>query len=133
MEEKIGSNRQHKLILQNRGKGNITGICDVVSFDENAVVLDTDMGLLTIKGKELHVSRLGEHTRAFIKIQDGCNQFCSYCIIPYTRGRVRSRKPEEIMEEIKGLVDKGYREVVLTGIHLSSYGLDLDGITLLDG
>ena len=58
MEEKIGSNRQHKLILQNRGKGNITGICDVVSFDENAVVLDTDMGLLTIKGKELHVSRL---------------------------------------------------------------------------
>ena len=66
------------------------------------------------------------------KIADGCNQFCSYCIIPYTRGRVRSRKPEEIMEEIKGLVDKGYREVVLTGIHLSSYGLDLDGITLLD-
>ena len=58
MEEKIGSNRQHKLILQNRSKGNITGICDVVSFDENAVVLDTDMGLLTIKGKDLHVSRL---------------------------------------------------------------------------
>ena len=58
MEEKIGSNRQHKLILQNRSKGNITAICDVVSFDENAVVLDTDMGLLTIKGKELHVSRL---------------------------------------------------------------------------
>ena len=58
MEEKIGSNRQHKLILQNRSKGNITGICDVVSFDENEVVLDTDMGLLTIKGKELHVSRL---------------------------------------------------------------------------
>ena len=58
MEEKIGSNRQHKLILQNRSKGNITGICDGVSFDENAVVLDTDMGLLTIKGKELHVSRL---------------------------------------------------------------------------
>ena len=58
MEEKIGSNRQHKFILQNRSKGNIPGICDVVSFDENAVVLDTDMGLLTIKGKELHVSRL---------------------------------------------------------------------------
>ena len=58
MEEKIGGSRQHKLILQNRSAGNITGICDVVSFDENAVVLDTDMGLLTIKGKELHVSRL---------------------------------------------------------------------------
>ena len=58
MEEKIGSNRQHKLILQNRGKGNITGICDVVSFDENEIVLDTEMGLLTIRGKELHVKRL---------------------------------------------------------------------------
>ena len=80
----------------------------------------------------LHINKIADHTRAFIKIQDGCNQFCSYCIIPYTRGRVRNRKPEEIMEEIKGLVDKGYREVVLTGIHLSSYGLDLDGITLLD-
>lgn len=80
----------------------------------------------------LHINKIADHTRAFIKIQDGCNQFCSYCIIPYTRGRVRSRKPEEIMEEIKGLVDKGYQEVVLTGIHLSSYGLDLDGITLLD-
>lgn len=80
----------------------------------------------------LHINKIADHTRAFIMIQDGCNQFCSYCIIPYTRGRVRSRKPEEIMEEIKGLVDKGYREVVLTGIHLSSYGLDLDGITLLD-
>lgn len=80
----------------------------------------------------LHINKIADHTRAFIKIQDGCNQFCSYCIIPYTRGRVRSRKLEEIMEEIKGLVDKGYREVVLTGIHLSSYGLDLDGITLLD-
>ena len=80
----------------------------------------------------LHINKIADHTRAFIKIQDGCNQFCSYCIIPYTRGRVRSRKPEEIMEEIKGLVDGGYREVVLTGIHLSSYGLDLDGITLLD-
>lgn len=80
----------------------------------------------------LHINKIADHTRAFIKIQDGCNQFCSYCIIPYTRGRVRSRKPEEIMEEIQGLVDKGYREVVLTGIHLSSYGLDLEGITLLD-
>lgn len=58
MEEKIGSGRQHKVILQNRKAGSITGISDVVSFDENAVVLDTDMGLLTIKGKELHVSRL---------------------------------------------------------------------------
>lgn len=67
-----------------------------------------------------------EHTRAFIKIQDGCNQFCSYCIIPYTRGRVRSREAESILNEIRGLVQRGYREFVLTGIHLSSYGLDDD-------
>lgn len=70
-----------------------------------------------------------EHTRAFIKIQDGCNQFCSYCIIPYARGRVRSRREEEILEEVRSLAANGYKEVVLTGIHISSYGLDFDGIT----
>jgi threonylcarbamoyladenosine tRNA methylthiotransferase MtaB len=69
-----------------------------------------------------------EKTRAFIKIQDGCNRFCSYCIIPYVRGRVRSRKEDEILAEITGLVEKGYKEVVLTGIHISSYGTDL-GLT----
>ena len=65
-----------------------------------------------------------DHQRAYIKIQDGCNQFCSYCIIPYTRGRVRSRKPEHIMEEITRLAKKGVKEFVLTGIHISSYGMD---------
>ena len=68
-----------------------------------------------------------EHTRAFIKVQDGCNQFCSYCIIPYTRGRVRSRRPEDVAEEIRGLAAQGYKEMVLTGIHLSSYGVDFPG------
>lgn len=98
------------------------------NVDEDSLI---DIGK-TREYETLHISRIADHTRAFIKIQDGCNQFCSYCIIPYTRGRVRSRRPEEILEEVKGLVDKGYREVVLTGIHLSSYGLDLEGITLLD-
>ncbi|MGN1084624.1 MAG: MiaB/RimO family radical SAM methylthiotransferase, partial [Lachnospiraceae bacterium] len=65
-----------------------------------------------------------EHTRAYLKIEDGCNQFCSYCIIPYVRGRVRSRAEEEILAEVERLASEGYREVVLTGIHLSSYGLD---------
>lgn len=74
--------------------------------------------------EEFFVDRLGGHTRAFVKVQDGCNQFCSYCIIPYTRGRVRSRKAEEILREIEALVSEGYREIVLTGIHLSSYGID---------
>ncbi len=75
--------------------------------------------------ERLGIKRGSEHTRAFIKIQDGCDQFCSYCIIPYTRGRVRSRRPEEILKEALGLVDLGYMEIVLTGIHLSSYGEDL--------
>lgn len=74
--------------------------------------------------EELNVITTMEKTRAFIKIQDGCNRFCSYCIIPYVRGRVRSRKEEEILTEIAGLVEKGYKEIVLTGIHISSYGTD---------
>ena len=74
--------------------------------------------------EELSITRTAEHTRAYIKVQDGCNQFCSYCIIPYTRGRVRSRKKEEICREVELLAGNGYQEVVLTGIHLSSYGVD---------
>lgn len=74
--------------------------------------------------EELSLSRTAGHTRAFMKIQDGCNQFCSYCIIPYTRGRVRSRRPEEVVAEVRELAAAGYQEVVLTGIHLSSYGVD---------
>lgn len=74
-----------------------------------------------------------DHVRAFIKIQDGCNQFCSYCIIPYARGRVRSRAMEDIEREVKALAEKGYKEIVLTGIHLSSYGKDFDDdVTLID-
>ncbi len=74
----------------------------------------------------LHLSTTGEHTRAYIKVQDGCNQFCSYCIIPYARGRVRSREKEDVVEEVKRLAHNGYKEIVLTGIHLSSYGIDLE-------
>ena len=76
--------------------------------------------------EEFRVLKHKEHTRAFIKIQDGCNQFCSYCIIPYTRGRVRSRSIEEIEKEVRDLVNAGYKEVILTGIHISSYGLDFE-------
>lgn len=70
----------------------------------------------------LSICRIKQHTRAFIKIQDGCNQFCSYCVIPYTRGRVRSRQPQDVLEEVARLAENGCREIVLTGIHLSSYG-----------
>lgn len=81
--------------------------------------------------EELSLSRTTEHTRAYIKVQDGCNQFCSYCIIPYARGRVRSRSRDSVLGEVRQLAENGYKEVVLTGIHLSSYGVDT-GDTLLD-
>lgn len=79
----------------------------------------------TTEYEELKLTKTGEHTRAYIKVQDGCNQFCSYCIIPFARGRVRSRKPEDVVSEVSRLAENGYQEVVLTGIHLSSYGIDL--------
>ena len=74
--------------------------------------------------EELSIASTAEHVRAYIKVQDGCNQFCTYCIIPFARGRVRSRKIEDVLREVETLAAKGYREVVLTGIHLSSYGMD---------
>jgi threonylcarbamoyladenosine tRNA methylthiotransferase MtaB len=83
-----------------------------------------DIGDASQPFEELTLSRTAEHTRAFIKVQDGCNQFCSYCIIPYARGRVRSRKPDSVIREVQALAGQGYKEIVLTGIHLSSYGVD---------
>ena len=83
----------------------------------------TDMGG-SCEYEEMQLRQPTEHTRAYIKIQDGCNQFCSYCVIPYARGRVRSRRAEDILQEIRGLAATGFREVVLTGIHISSYGMD---------
>lgn len=82
--------------------------------------------------EELKVNHNYGKTRSYIKIQDGCNQFCSYCIIPYTRGPIRSRQPEAVIEEIKQLVENGYKELVLTGIHLASYGKDLKNTSLFD-
>ncbi len=76
--------------------------------------------------EEATLTRTAEHTRAYIKIQDGCNQFCSYCAIPLARGRVRSRRAEDVLREVEGIAEAGYKEIVLTGIHISSYGIDLE-------
>lgn len=84
-----------------------------------------------VEYEEMQLKRTADHTRAYIKIQDGCNQFCSYCIIPFARGRVRSRRPSDVISEAAALVEAGYQEVVLTGIHISSYGIDLEGADLL--
>ena len=86
----------------------------------------------TAEYEEMRLQETSGHTRAYIKIQDGCNQFCSYCIIPSARGRVRSRSQEDILTEVRGLAEKGYKETVLTGIHISSYGVDKGKPALLE-
>ena len=86
----------------------------------------------TAEYEEMTLKQTAEHTRAYIKIQDGCNQFCSYCIIPYTRGRIRSRELDDILKEVHRLADNGYQEIVLTGIHLTSYGVDNQKGSLLE-
>lgn len=105
-EVKADNSLDHNTI----GKGNIIDISTETEYEE------------------LNIESVAEKTRAYIKIQDGCNQFCSYCIIPYARGRVRSRAEASILSEVSKLVQKGYKEIVLTGIHLSSYGVDFDKI-----
>lgn len=111
----LGNNRKQDLlfVLENYKKGSGQEK-DMISLDK------------PVEYEELQLSSTGEHTRAYLKVQDGCNQFCSYCIIPYVRGRVRSRKKEEILEEVGRLTKNGYQEFVLTGIHLSSYGVDCE-------
>lgn len=109
--------------------GNNMKISIVEALNDYFGGLDKTSYLVDINDKyqeyeSLKINQTGEHTRAYIKIQDGCNQFCSYCIIPYARGRVRSRKMEDVLAEVYTLASNGYQEIVLTGIHLSSYGID---------
>ena len=95
---------------------------------QNKAVIDINH---THEYEEMHLNKTAEHTRAYIKVQDGCNQFCTYCIIPFARGRVRSRAKEDVVREVTELAANGYQEVVLTGIHLSSYGVDFENENLL--
>ena len=111
------------LIVGNNQKKDLVEILDDYFADHENSGEILDIGH-SQEYEELHIRRSADHTRAFIKVQDGCNQFCSYCIIPYTRGRVRSRRPEDIEREVRGIAEAGYKEIVLTGIHLSSYGVD---------
>ena len=111
------------LIVGNNQKKDLVQILDDYFADHENSGEILDIGH-SQEYEELHIRRIADHTRAFIKVQDGFNQFCSYCIIPYTRGRVRSRRPEDIEREVRGIAEAGYKEIVLTGIHLSSYGVD---------
>ena len=117
------------LIVGNNRKGDIADLLEEYlsrrGKGRRKEILVTDIGRDCEYG-EMRLRESAEHTRVYIKIQDGCNQFCSYCAIPYARGRVRSRRAEDILEEIRGVTERGFREVVLTGIHISSYGIDLE-------
>ena len=134
----IGNNKKHELIdiLQEYIAKRLNGRNEICrrgcEKEGHEGEIETVVPIQNAREYEnLSVTRPGEHTRAFIKVQDGCNQFCSYCIIPYARGRVRSRKLEDVLLEVNALADHGYQEIVLTGIHLSSYGRDT-GEELLD-
>ncbi len=122
------------IVVGNNKKKDLIAILDEY-YAEGQKVHEVQKELLDINHEkeyeEMQVTHTAEHTRAYIKVQDGCNQFCSYCIIPYARGRVRSRNLENVLEEVQALAAAGYKEVVLTGIHLSSYGIDT-GDSLLE-
>ena len=122
-KNKIDEDLSIDIIVGNNNKNDIVNIINEYLQDKikNKFIIDINK---ETEYEEFNISKINDHTRAFIKVQDGCNQFCSYCIIPFTRGRVRSRKMENIIDEVKNLSASGYKEIVLTGIHLSSYGVD---------
>lgn len=121
----IGNNKKHELVERLEEFFSKKEAC----LSEETWVYEKIDAVIDINGEkqeyeELFMDKPSEHTRAFIKVQDGCNQFCSYCIIPYARGRVRSRDLQSVLDEVQRLAENGYQEVVLTGIHLSSYGIE---------
>ena len=130
-KEKVEADPSIDLIIGNNMKQNLVQILEEYKKGGDRRYI-TDLAH-SCSYEELTIRRTAEHTRAYIKVQDGCNQFCSYCIIPYAMGRVRSRKTREVVREVEKLAAEGYQEVVLTGIHLSSYGIDRkeDGEDLL--
>ena len=125
-EEECKKDPAIDIIIGNNKKQDIVEILQ--EFEKEKTVIDTVIDINhTCEYEDIPVTRIKNHTRAYIKVQDGCNQFCTYCIIPYTRGRVRSRKAESVKEEVIALAKAGFQEIVLTGIHLSSYGIDRKG------
>ena len=112
------------IVLGNKEKSKIVDIIEEYkkTKEKKKIIYD----LTKVEFEKMEINNFDNHTRAFVKIQDGCNAFCSYCIIPYVRGRVRSKAPEDVINEVTTLVEKGYKEIVLTGIHTGRYGIDID-------
>lgn len=124
-EKEVLNDLSVDIVIGNDRKHDLVRMLEEYSLDSvNDTVDDINDGKHDFE--ELFIDQTKEHTRAFIKVQDGCNQFCSYCIIPYARGRVRSRRFENVIAEVERLAANGFKEVVLTGIHLSSYGVDFE-------
>lgn len=121
--EELLKEMQIDIVIGNNHKSQIVEMVERHIGQKEALSMVSDIQYIRTY-ESLSIARVSEHTRAYIKIQDGCNQFCSYCIIPFARGRVRSRSEAEICMEVEALVQNGYQEIVLTGIHISSYGLD---------
>lgn len=127
-EKEVLNDLSVDIVIGNDRKHDLVRLLEEYSLDSvNDTVDDINVGKHDFE--ELFIDQTKEHTRAFIKVQDGCNQFCSYCIIPYARGRVRSRRFENVIAEVERLAANGFKEVVLTGIHLSSYGVDFEEAT----
>ena len=127
-EKEVLNDLSVDIVIGNDRKHDLVRLLEEYSLDSvNDTVDDINDGKHDFE--ELFIDQTKEHTRAFIKLQDGCNQFCSYCIIPYARGRVRSRRFENVIAEVERLAANGFKEVVLTGIHLSSYGVDFEEAT----
>ena len=112
------------IILGNKDKSKIVEILNDFIRDREGKKIIYDLS--SVEFEKMEISHFDNHTRAFVKIQDGCNAFCSYCIIPYTRGRVRSKNKDDVIEEVSRLVKDGYKEIVLTGIHTGRYGIDIN-------
>ena len=109
------------------GTANKTSILDLIEeYKKNKKQIVKVLDLKDIKFDDMHLDKFETHTRAFVKIQDGCNNYCTYCIIPYTRGNVRSKPKNEVIKEITSLANNGYKEIVLTGIHTGHYGKDIE-------
>ena len=117
------------IILGNKDKSKIVEYIEEYLSSQQNITKIYDLGKIQ-EFEDMEINHFENHTRAFVKIQDGCNAFCSYCIIPYTRGPVRSKKPEDVIREVTNLVNKGYQEIVLTGIHTGRYGIDLEDMNL---
>ncbi|MBO6090255.1 MAG: tRNA (N(6)-L-threonylcarbamoyladenosine(37)-C(2))-methylthiotransferase MtaB [Lachnospiraceae bacterium] len=131
--EEVAKDEAIDLIVGNNKKKDLFEIIEEY-LNNKSVSTETVTDVHHCDYEELKINKSEEHSRVFVKIQDGCDRYCTYCIIPYVRGNLRSRNPEDVVEEIKEIAANGYREVVITGIHLSSYGKDFlkDGKPSLD-